>query len=76
VRSTVRTVLGVLAVWTVSLAEVRYVAFLSNGGVVRGWWSMWLSWIGEAAGAGFLYGLAVWLPFTNVRHLWSRLFLG
>jgi hypothetical protein len=27
------------------------------------------------AAAGFLFGLATWLPFAKVRYLWSRLLL-
>jgi hypothetical protein len=36
---------------------------------------LWLSWMGAAVGAGLLFGLAIWLPFTSVRFVWSRLLL-
>jgi hypothetical protein len=29
----------------------------------------------SAAGAGLLFGLATWFPFTRVRYAWSRLLL-
>jgi hypothetical protein len=35
----------------------------------------WLAWLGPAAAAGFLFGLATSLPFGKIRYLWSRLLL-
>jgi len=37
--------------------------------------SLWLAWLGATIAAGFLFGLAIWLPFTSVRFLPSRLLL-
>ncbi|HEX9124696.1 MAG TPA: hypothetical protein VF984_15275 [Actinomycetota bacterium] len=31
--------------------------------------------MGSAVGAGLLFGLAAWFPFTHVRYLWTRLLL-
>jgi hypothetical protein len=37
--------------------------------------SLWLIWAGAMVAAGFLFGLATWLPFAKVRFLPSRLLL-
>jgi hypothetical protein len=35
----------------------------------------WLAWLLTTIGAGFLFGLATWLPFARVRYRSSRLLL-
>jgi hypothetical protein len=72
----VRMVLAVLASWVLAFAEDRHVAFendwIANFEMDAG---MWLAWLGPTVAAGFLLGLATWLPFAKVRYLWSRLLL-
>ena len=75
-RFIVRTALALLALWALTFAGDRYEAYLRDLQVSAGidsW--LWLSWMGAAVGAGLLFGLAIWLPFTSVRFVWSRLLL-
>jgi len=73
-RLVVRTILALLALWAIYLAERRWVTFANDmAGHFRYDFWLWLSWVGSAAAAGLLFGLAVWLPFARVRYLWSRL---
>jgi hypothetical protein len=75
-RLIVRTILALLALWAIALAVDRYDVFLRDFGTnfrFDTW--LWLSWIGAAAGAGLLFGLAACLPFARVRFLPSRLLL-
>ena len=76
-RLAARAVLALLALWLVHLGSDRYVLFtkdyLSALGVMD--LGSWLLWVGSYAGAGLVFGLAAWLPFTSVRYLWSRLLL-
>jgi hypothetical protein len=75
-RLAVRTILALLALWAVYSAENRQGTFAKYAArnFHMDFW-LWLSWIGCAAAAGLLFGLAAWLPFTRVRYLWSRLLL-
>ena len=59
-----------------SFRSDRYVAFGRDAAAnFRYDDSLWLSWVGATGGAGFLFGLATWLPFVMVRYLPSRLLL-
>jgi hypothetical protein len=69
-RLIVRAVLALLAMWALAFTADRFETFVAN---LRT--SLWLTWLGPAVGAGLLFGLAAWLPFTKVRYLWSRLLL-
>jgi hypothetical protein len=72
----VRSALALLALWAIAFAADRYDVFLRDFGMnfrFDTW--LWLSWIGAAAGAGLLFGLAACLPFARVRFLPSRLLL-
>src|SRR5829696_3044261 len=76
-RLIVRAVLALVALWAVHIAAGRFTVFqrdfstnLNEVGVPE-----WLAWLGSMAAAGFLFGLAAWLPFGKVRCLWSRLLL-
>jgi hypothetical protein len=75
-RFVVRAVLGVLALWLLVVANDRYevfrIDFNANFRMDAG---KWLAWVAAAIGAGFVFGLATWLPFTRVRYSWSRLLL-
>ena len=72
----VRSVLALLALWTLSFAADRYRAFgLDASANFRYDTSLWLSWAGAMVAAGFLFGLATWLPFAKLRFLPSRLLL-
>jgi hypothetical protein len=75
-RLIVRTIIALLALWAIAFAADRYDVFLRDYGTnfrFDTW--LWLSWIGAAAGAGLLFGLAACLPFARVRFLPSRLLL-
>jgi hypothetical protein len=75
-RLIVRTIIALLALWALAFAADRYDVFLRDFGTnfrFDTW--LWLSWIGAAAGAGLLFGLAACLPFARVRFLPSRLLL-
>ena len=72
----VRTIIALLALWAIAFAADRYDVFFVDFQMqfrMDTW--LWLSWIGAAAGAGLLFGLAVCLPFARVRYAWSRLLL-
>jgi hypothetical protein len=75
-RLIVRTIIALLALWAIAFAGDRYDVFLRDFGTNLHFdtW-LWLSWIGAAAGAGLLFGLAACLPFARVRFLPSRLLL-
>ena len=77
-RLIVRAVLAVLALWALSFAQDRYAAsqrITADFRALERYSEMWLSWIAATVGAGFLFGLATWLPFARVHYLWSRLLL-
>jgi hypothetical protein len=75
-RRTCRVVLALLALWAVHLDVGRLSVYRSefaasfdfDGGA-------WLAWLAPAMAAGFLFGLATWLPLGRVRYRWSRLLL-
>lgn len=72
----VRSTLALLALWTLSFAADRYRVFgLDASANFRYDTSLWLTWAGAMVAAGFLFGLATWLPFVKVRFLPSRLLL-
>ena len=72
----VRSALALLALWTLSFASDRYRVFgLDASANFRYDTSLWLTWAGAMVAAGFLFGLATWLPFAKVRFLPSRLLL-
>jgi hypothetical protein len=72
----VRTALALLALWTLSFAADRYRVFgLDASANFRYDTSLWLTWTGAMVAAGFVFGLATWLPFAKVRFLPSRLLL-
>ena len=78
----VRSLLALFALWTLLFAADRYHAFgLDASASFRRLdtspydTSLWLSWAGSMVAAGFLFGLATWLPFAKVRFLPSRLLL-
>jgi hypothetical protein len=75
-RLIVRTIIALLALWAMAFAADRYDAFFVDyqRQLRMDVW-LWLSWIGAAAGAGLLFGLAASLPFARVRYAWSRLLL-
>ena len=75
-RFLVRSALALLALWTLSFAADRNRSFWLDAQVnLRFDTSLWLSWAGAMVAAGFLFGLATWLPFAKVRFLPSRLLL-
>lgn len=77
-RFIVRAVLSVMALWALTFAQGRYAAsqrITADFGALERYAEMWLAWISATIGAGFLFGLATWLPFASVRYLWSRLLL-
>jgi hypothetical protein len=77
-RLIVRAVLAVLALGALSFAQDRYAALqriAAGFGALERYTEMWLAWIAPTVGAGFLFGLATWLPFARVRYLWSRFLL-
>lgn len=77
-RLIVRAVLALLALWALSFAQDRYAAsqrITADFGALERYAEMWLAWSASTIGAGFLFGLATWLPFAAVRYLWSRLLL-
>jgi hypothetical protein len=75
-RFVVRATLALLAMWTLHLAQDRFASFRENfSSTFHRDVGLWLGWVGTSAGAGFLFGLAVLLPFSRVRFLWSRLLL-
>src|SRR5512133_2181458 len=71
-----RVILALLALWALHFAVDRIPVFqrdfLANARMEIG---LWLAWVGSAAAAGFVFGIATWLPFGKVRYLWSRLVL-
>ena len=72
----VRTGLVLVAFWALWFAQDRYGAFrvrLSPFFTYDN--SLWLLSVAATIVAGFLFGLAVWLPFTRIRYLPSRLWL-
>jgi hypothetical protein len=72
----VRSALALLGLWTLSFAADRYDSFLVDYQRqlrMNNW--LWLSWASAMVAAGFLFGLATWLPFAKVRFLPSRLLL-
>ena len=72
----VRSALALLALWTLWFAADRYRVFeLEASAIFRYDTSLWLTWVGAMVAAGFLFGLATWLPFAKVRFLPSRLLL-
>lgn len=74
-RLIIRTILALLALWALAFAGDRYEAYWRDLQVLRFDAWLWLSWIGAAASAGLLFGLATCLPFTSVHFEWSRLLL-
>jgi hypothetical protein len=75
-RFVARATLALLAMWTLHLAQNRFTSFEQNYSSTFHYdIGLWLGWVGTSAGAGFLFGLAVLLPFSRVRFLWSRLLL-
>ena len=70
----VRTGLVLLAFWALWFAQDRYGAFrvrLSPFFTYDN--SLWLLSVAATIVAGFLFGLAAWLPLTRIRYLPSRL---
>jgi hypothetical protein len=75
-RFVARATLALLAMWTLHLAQNRFASFEQNYSATFRWdIGLWLGWLGTSAGAGFLFGLAILLPFSRARFLWSRLLL-
>ena len=75
-RFVARATLALLAMWTLHLAQNRFASFQLNYSATFHYdIGLWLGWVGTSAGAGFLFGLAVLLPFSRVRFLWNRLLL-
>jgi hypothetical protein len=75
-RLIVRTVLALLALWALHFAAGRFWVFeRDSAAIFKLDVGQWLAWLGSMAAAGFLFGLAAWLPFGKVRYLWSRLLL-
>ena len=76
VRALIRTSLALLALWTLYLAQRRYLAvdegFRPGLRIILDS-SAWLSFIGIQAVCGVFFGLAACLPFTRMRYAWSRL---
>ena len=75
-RALIRTILAVLALWTLYLANRRY--YSVDEGFRPGMRliidsSAWLSFVGIEVLSGLLFGLAVCMPFTRVRYAWDRL---
>src|SRR5438093_12732460 len=71
----VRAALALLAFLLVYLGDNRHTAWLfssTNGRLDN---SLWFAWLGWTIGAGIMFGLATWLPFTKLRYLPSRLLL-
>jgi hypothetical protein len=75
-RFAFRVILALLALWALHFAVDRSWVFQrdfsANSRMNTG---LWLAWVGSAAAAGFVFGVATWLPFGKVRYLWSRLVL-
>jgi hypothetical protein len=76
VRFVVRAALALVAMWVLHLAQDRYQVFLQDYAKTFSFnGELWLAWVGAAAGAGLLFGLAAFFPFSRVRYQWSRLLL-
>ena len=72
----VRAILAVMSLVALGVANDRYNAFWNDYMADFRWDAgRWLAWLVTTMGAGFLLGLATWLPFTRVRYSWSRLLL-
>jgi hypothetical protein len=75
-RVVLRGGLALLALGALAYANDRYVEFRNDVGAdLRIDAGVWYAWMAATIGAGFLFGLATWLPFAKVRCLWSRLLL-
>jgi hypothetical protein len=77
-RFIVRVVLSIMALWALTFAQDHYAAsqrITADVGGLGRYAEAWLAWISATISAGFLFGLATWLPFARVRYLWSRLLL-
>jgi hypothetical protein len=74
-RAFLRAAIALLAFLFLSLGDDRHRAWLlsSNNGRLDN--SLWYAWLGWTIGAGIMFGLATWLPFTKLRYLPSRLLL-
>ena len=70
-----RTGSVLLACWMLTLAEDRFAAWSVSGNGQQLDNYLWFVSMGLLIGAGFLFGLATWFPFTKVRYLPSRLLL-
>jgi|SRR5436190_2342721 len=74
-RFLLRAALALLAFLLLYLGDNRYTAWLfssTNGRLDN---SLWLASVGCTVGAGIMFGLATWFPFTKLRYLPSRLLL-
>ena len=72
----VRAALALLAFWALWFAQDRFHAFTLQASANFSYDnSLWLRSVGATVAAGFLFGLAAWLPFTRIRYLPSRLLL-
>lgn len=75
-RFIARAALALLAIWILHLSQNRFDSFQLNYSSTFRWdGGLWLGWVGTLAAAGFLFGLAVFLPFSRVRFRWNRLLL-
>ena len=75
-RLAVRTVLVVLALWSLTFATDQLQTLARRAATdARYDNTLWLMWLGATIASGLLFGLATWLPFTSVRFLPSRVLL-
>ena len=75
-RFLVRAVLALLAFGALWFAQDRLHAFSLRFSANFSYDnSLWLLSVGSTVVAGLLFGLAAWLPFTQIRYLPSRLLL-
>jgi ABC-type sulfate transport system permease subunit len=74
-RLLARATLAMLALVMVVSGSKGWEAFFDR--VVKGDFdtAAWLAWVPRMIAAGFLFGLAAWLPFRRLRYRWSRLLL-
>jgi hypothetical protein len=74
-RFLLRAAIALLAFLLLALGDDRYRAFFASSKNGRLDNSLWFAWLGWTIGAGIMFGLATWLPFTKLRYLPSRLLL-
>jgi len=75
-RSLLRAAIALLAFLFLWISDDRSTAWLlSPGDTGRLDNSLWFASVGWTVGAGIMFGLATWLPFTKLRYLPSRLLL-